>query len=228
MLVSARMPEAIYPITEGIGVKLPVISYSGALALTAEGGTLVDVRIDAGPAAMVLGAVEERYPMLTVNYYAGRRWYVRETDDPRVQYEERITHAASERGNFDMLLSINTRPSKILLMGDPEPCERAERDLAAAYPMLHVVRSSPNLVEIMQAGVSKASGIEAMLAHYGLTAADALSFGDNYNDLEMLQYTGAGVAMGNAPEDVKKAASCVTKSNEEDGIYWYLKEQKIV
>ncbi len=119
VLVSARMPEAIYPITQSIGVTIPIISYSGALALTAEGETLEDVRVDAGAAGMVLSAIEDRYPELTVNYYAGRRWYVRDEDDPRVRHEEDITHAKSERGNFDMLLSINTLPSKILLMGEP-------------------------------------------------------------------------------------------------------------
>ena len=95
VLVSARMPEAIYPITQSIGVTIPIISYSGALALTAEGETLEDVRVDAGAAGMVLSAIEDRYPELTVNYYAGRRWYVRDEDDPRVRHEEDITHAKS-------------------------------------------------------------------------------------------------------------------------------------
>ena len=171
VLVSARMPEAIYPITQSIGVTIPIISYSGALALTAEGKTLEDVRVDAGAAGMVLSALEDRYPELTVNYYAGRRWYVRDEDDPRVRHEEDITHAKSERGNFDMLLSINTLPSKILLMGEPAVCERAESDLAAAYPMLHVVRSAPNLVEIMEAVgafvITVAAGVEQELRNGG-------------------------------------------------------------
>ena len=57
VLVSARMPEAIYPITKSIGVTIPVVSYSGALALTVEGETLTDVRIDASAAGMVLSAI---------------------------------------------------------------------------------------------------------------------------------------------------------------------------
>ncbi len=42
--------------------------------------------------------------------------------------------------------------------------------------------------------------------------------GDNYNDIDMLKYAGLGVAMGNAPEEVKQAADFVTLSNEEDGV----------
>ena len=67
-----------------------------------------------------------------------------------------------------------------------------------------------------------------MLKHFGLEASDALSFGDNYNDLEMLRYTGASVAMGNAPQPVKEAAGIVTTSNEEDGIYAYLSEHHLI
>jgi hypothetical protein len=42
--------------------------------------------------------------------------------------------------------------------------------------------------------------------------------GDNYNDIDMLEYAGVGVAMGNAPEDVKKHADDVTLTNDEDGV----------
>ena len=90
------------------------------------------------------------------------------------------------------------------------------------------MRSAPHLLEIMDASVNKASGIEVMLKHFGLEASDALSFGDNYNDLEMLRYTGASVAMGNAPQPVKEAAGIVTTSNEEDGIYAYLSEHHLI
>ena len=52
----------------------------------------------------------------------------------------------------------------------------------------------------------------------GLLGADAALIESNH-DLEMLRYTGASVAMGNAPQPVKEAAGIVTTSNEEDGIY---------
>ena len=121
-----------------------------------------------------------------------------------------------------------TLPHKILLMMEPADCERAERELQALFPALNIVRSAPHLLEIMDASVNKASGIEVMLKHFGLEASDALSFGDNYNDLEMLRYTGASVAMGNAPQPVKEAAGIVTTSNEEDGIYAYLSEHHLI
>ena len=208
VLVSARMPEAIYPITEAMGVKIPLISYSGALVLTDEGETL--------------------YSLTRTAEHAGHHWYVKDTSDPRVALEMKITGAVAERRSFADCLTEDTLPHKILLMMEPADCERAERELQALFPALNVVRSAPHLLEIMDASVNKASGIEVMLKHFGLEASDALSFGDNYNDLEMLRYTGASVAMGNAPQPVKAAAGEVTTSNEEDGIYAYLSEHHLI
>jgi Cof subfamily protein (haloacid dehalogenase superfamily) len=125
-------------------------------------------------------------------------------------------------------LQAGVLPHKILLMMEPADCERAERELQALFPALNVVRSAPHLLEIMDASVNKASGIEVMLKHFGLEAREALSFGDNYNDLEMLRYTGTSVAMGNAPQPVKEAAGAVTSSNEEDGIYVYLSAHHLI
>lgn len=223
VLVSARMPEAIYPITEAMGVKIPLISYSGALVLTEEGETLYSLTMKAEHAA-----VEMHFPQATVNYYAGHHWYVKDTSDPRVALEMKITGAVAERRSFADCLTEGTLPHKILLMMEPADCEWAERELQALFPALNVVRSAPHLLEIMDASVNKASGIEVMLKHFGLEASDALSFGDNYNDLEMLRYTGASVAMGNAPQPVKAAAGEVTTSNEEDGIYAYLSEHHLI
>ena len=58
-----------------------------------------------------------------------------------------------------------------------------------------------------------------LLDHYGLRAEAAVAFGDSDVDVDMLQYCGLGVAMGNAPRQVKEAADYVTASNDEEGIY---------
>ena len=64
-----------------------------------------------------------------------------------------------------------------------------------------------------------------MLEHFGLTPEEALSFGDNYNDTEMLELTGRSVAMGNAPEAIKKLATDVTAANAEDGLAKFLERE---
>ena len=124
--------------------------------------------------------------------------------------------------DFAERLAAGEVPHKILLMAEPELCERAEAELSARFPMFHVVRSAAFLLEIMDASVSKASGIAVMLKHFGLTAEEALSFGDNYNDIEMLELTGRSVAMGNAPDVIKKLATDITAANAEDGLAKFL------
>lgn len=221
-LVSARMPEAIYPITRHIGVTIPIISYSGALVLTEKEEVLYSKTMDKEAAASVLRRLQQDFPEVTVNYYAGRKWYVRDTGDRLVQQEMDITSAVAEEADFASLLAQDILPHKILTMSEPEACARMEKELGEAFPHLHVVRSSAVLLEIMDESVSKATGIEVLLAHYGFKPEEAVAFGDNYNDLEMLRYVGCSVAMANAPEDIKKEAKEVTLANNEEGIYIFL------
>ena len=63
-----------------------------------------------------------------------------------------------------------------------------------------------------------------MAKRKGISADEILAFGDSYNDIDMLQYAGMGVAMANAPEDIKKAADFVTGTNTENGVAAFLEE----
>ena len=51
---------------------------------------------------------------------------------------------------------------------------------------------------------------------------EIIAFGDGHNDIDMLQYAGLGVAMGNASVEVKEAADIVTKRNDEEGLRYIL------
>jgi hydroxymethylpyrimidine pyrophosphatase-like HAD family hydrolase len=71
---------------------------------------------------------------------------------------------------------------------------------------------------MMLPGVHKALGMDVLLAHLGIERTDTIAIGDSYNDLEMLAHAGVGVAMGNAPEEVRDAADESTGSVDEDGV----------
>lgn len=79
------------------------------------------------------------------------------------------------------------------------------------------------LVEISAPGISKRSSLEWIVERLGVSPEQAIAFGDMPNDLEMLAWAGTGVAMGNAHDDVKKAADMVTLSNNDDGVARVLK-----
>ncbi|MBQ7493253.1 MAG: HAD family phosphatase [Selenomonadaceae bacterium] len=227
VFVSARMPEAIYPITDELGMAhTPVISYSGGLVLTADEEIIFDKKISAEDAKGILAAMNH-WQDITINYYTGRKWFVEEIDR-RVQFEMDITGATAEVKNFGELLSENIFPNKIMVICEPPTCEEMERELGKKFPALNVVRSAPHLLEIMDKSVSKATGIEVLLKHYGYTLDEAIAFGDNYNDIEMLELIPQSVVMANAPAAVKKLAAFVTDSNEAGGIYSYLIKRGII
>ena len=61
-------------------------------------------------------------------------------------------------------------------------------------------------------------GIDEIIRHFGIGQEETMAFGDGENDLEMIQFAGHGVAMGNACDALKDAADEVTLTNNEDGI----------
>jgi HAD superfamily hydrolase (TIGR01484 family) len=72
-------------------------------------------------------------------------------------------------------------------------------------------------LDLAPAGVSKASGLASVCQRLGVGPEDVLAVGDGRNDIEMLQWAGRGVAMGQSPLEVQEAADFVTRSVEEDG-----------
>ncbi|MTD30470.1 Cof-type HAD-IIB family hydrolase [Planomicrobium sp. YIM 101495] len=75
-----------------------------------------------------------------------------------------------------------------------------------------------HVIEIVKSGLSKAVGIDRVSKSLGIDRQHIIAFGDEDNDLEMIDYAGVGVAMGNAISPLKNIADEVTLSNNEDGI----------
>jgi HAD superfamily hydrolase (TIGR01484 family) len=72
-------------------------------------------------------------------------------------------------------------------------------------------------LDLAPVGVSKASGLEYVAHELGIGPRDVLAIGDGRNDIEMLQWAGRGVAMGQSVEEVKEAADAVTDSVHDEG-----------
>ena len=67
-------------------------------------------------------------------------------------------------------------------------------------------------------GSNKATGLKRILKRYNIDSSECVAFGDNGNDIEMLQYCGYSYAVKNASDEAKKAAKYICLSNEEDGV----------
>lgn len=82
-----------------------------------------------------------------------------------------------------------------------------------------------HVIEIVRSGLNKAVGISHVSRHLNIPPARIIAFGDEDNDLEMIEYAGIGVAMGNAISPLKNIANEVTATNNEDGIAEFLRER---
>jgi Cof subfamily protein (haloacid dehalogenase superfamily) len=75
-----------------------------------------------------------------------------------------------------------------------------------------------SLVDVMQAGCSKGSTLAAWTARQGLSPSEVMAVGDNLNDLEMLEFAGTPVLMGNAIEELKGRGWISTATNDDGGV----------
>lgn len=88
--------------------------------------------------------------------------------------------------------------------------EAREAEVLKRMPHCEWTRWSDLAIDIIPKGGSKAVGIGRMLTWFSLKPQEIMAIGDGTNDMEMLQYAGIGVAMGNAGEAVKACADYVT------------------
>lgn len=96
------------------------------------------------------------------------------------------------------------------------------------FPAFEFVRWHQYSIDVLPHGGSKATGIEKVLQTLNIKRENSYAFGDGLNDLEMLQYVGTGVAMGNGHPKVKESADFVTKSVNDGGIEYALLELELI
>ncbi len=87
-----------------------------------------------------------------------------------------------------------------------------------AMPELRFMETAKNAFDICDNTTGKVSGLSWLLNRLGLDWGSVVAIGDSANDIEMLRAAGLGIAMGNAPDNVRHAADIVTGTVLEDGI----------
>lgn len=150
--------------------------------------------------------------------YVGKEIVTEMPDDKYVKEESRI-NKMNIRKVDNLLTELEPHPTKLLMTGEPEAMEKAEKELQTLVGnMMDVFRSAPFFIELVPKGIDKAQSLLRLLNTINLTTEDMIAFGDGYNDLSMLKLAGMGVAMANAVAEVREKADYVTLSNEEDGV----------
>ncbi|GAJ26641.1 hypothetical protein JCM15457_1579 [Liquorilactobacillus sucicola DSM 21376 = JCM 15457] len=224
VLASARAPQGIVPIAELLGIHDdPLVSYNGAFIFRIGSPSVPIRQIKSHPMAYeavcsVLEAVKAVSPDFSLSVYARDKWFV-EKEDKWIREESRITKFVPEKTSFKKLNENKTAEiHKLLLIGEKGEIQKLFNYLKEInLEGITFYLSKENYLEVVAATVSKESAVRELAEYYQLKPREILTIGDQFNDVPMLQAAGIGVAMGNAPEKVKKAANFVTTGNDDDG-----------
>ncbi|TWI56198.1 Cof-type HAD-IIB family hydrolase [Halalkalibacter nanhaiisediminis] len=107
---------------------------------------------------------------------------------------------------------------------DPKEQIKAMNQLEKRVRGINIISSAPGRFDFVHEGVSKARGLQALGQHLGIQANEMVAIGANDNDVDMISQVGLGVAMGNATQAVKNVADWLTRSNEQDGVSYMIRE----
>lgn len=123
----------------------------------------------------------------------------------------------------DLSYSLDFAPHKILFSMNPKYIGKDAKLIREKFiDRTDQVMSTPFYYEVMPKGISKGKSLLEIAKYYGFDIKDTIAFGDEENDLSMIEMAGVGVVMANSSDFMKDKADFVTKSNDEDGIAYYL------
>jgi Cof subfamily protein (haloacid dehalogenase superfamily) len=203
-----------------LGLTTPGVYNQGTNIFNADGTLHSQITLDTNVARQVITFAEDRGFIIAL--YSGRRILVRKLEnrirDLTDKYHEPLAEQVGPLQNV-----LDSVPINKLLAVYPDDARRVK---ALRWQLsMQIDRSArllnagiPDMLEVMPPGVSKGSGVKTLIKELGIPAEAVLAIGDAENDIEMLQFAGIGVAMGNAPQQVKDVADAVVASNDEDGV----------
>lgn len=222
-IATGRMYRSALRFHQDIGSNLPLIVYQGALIK--DPATDKILRHQPVPKKMALQLLDyfeqpELRSLLSVHFYIDDRLYVREITKETQIYADRSGIEPIPVGDLRRVL--NDEPTKVLALSDDrEAIEHLLGTLRQQYTPaeLYLTTSVATFFEATNPWANKGAAVRYLAEEVlGLQASNVMAIGDNFNDLEMLEYAGVGVAMGNAPTQVQAIASWVAPDVEEDGV----------
>jgi Cof subfamily protein (haloacid dehalogenase superfamily) len=220
IIATGRMYQSALRYARALDLTGALIAYEGAMVKDiASGEVLLHKPIPVELAREVLLPLEAEHR--SINVYIDDVLYVKEwTDDVR-RYQRISQVEVHAVGTLSAFLAQPT--TKIVVTGEPGLLDRLQEHLVAVFAeRLYIAKSLPFFLEIAAPDVSKSRALAFLGERLGFTAQDVIAFGDSYNDVDMLEWAGLGVAMANAPDAVRAAADAVCPSVDDDGVARFL------
>ena len=221
-IATGRMFSSASIFAAELGLKSPIISYNGALIkdfVTKE--VYFSRTIDIEVAQKILYLCRDNDWLAQL--YVDDILYFKEPNETTKRYEKHVNVPAHFVGNS--LYDLQGAPDKILLNVDSSKSKDITQILQDSFKdKVFVTSSNDRFIEIVAPGVNKGFAVESLAASINISSDEVMCIGDSYNDLEMIQYAATSVAMGNANETLKNAASFVTLDNDSDGVAFALEK----
>jgi Cof subfamily protein (haloacid dehalogenase superfamily) len=233
ILATGRRHDFAMPIAQEIGVPLLLITSNGALVRCSEGKTVYADRLSASTARKLIQYMDEYrgHAVLTFDRaenVPGNDSLILETADELNQTISRWLEVNRPYIKFVSPLEqalTEEDPLQAMYCGRISLMEKVERKLSKA-PFLDditVLKTQYDardlcILDVLTAHCSKGHALRRWAEQTGISATEIMAIGDNFNDLEMLEFAGVPVIMGNAIDELKHPRFHLTGSNSENGV----------
>lgn len=221
-IATGRMYQSALRFYQELDLQLPLLAYQGAWIQTPQDpSVLYHKPVPLSLATGLLSLLDDPgfQDGLCIHLYINDRLYVEERGAmSSATYAQRSGVILHPMDNWRSVLT--QEPTKLLILSSQAPLLQRIWDLFQAHygQSLYLTRSTEAFVEATHPHVNKGTAVTWLAQHLGIPLGSVMAIGDNYNDLEMIQDVGWGVAMGNAPEAVKAVAQWVAPSVDADGV----------
>jgi Cof subfamily protein (haloacid dehalogenase superfamily) len=219
---TGRMFRSTLPYVEQLMLDVPIITYQGALIKNAISKEVVLSR--SLPLDISIEIIEEsRKHGVHIQAYIGDDYFFdKHNGYSQLYYDLSGIEGKAVKRLEDFLVE---EPLKILIMDSPETISYLTGHYVDMFKdKAEITTSKSNYLEFTNIQASKGSALEYLAQSLGIKREEVIAIGDGYNDISMIKYAGLGVAMSNAPLDVKRYADFVTCSNEDDGVAYVIEK----
>ena len=233
ILATGRRHDYAMPIARELGFPLLLITSNGALVRSSEGKTFFAERLAAGTARKLIGHMKEFRGNAVLTF--DRPANVPGNDSLILETADELNHTVSRwveinRPYIKFVSPLEDAlthedPLQAMYCGRVARMETAQQRLAEAdfLDEITVLRTQYDhrdlcILDILTRDCSKGHALRRWAEERDVSPARIMAIGDNYNDLEMLNFAGLPVIMGNASEDLKRSGWRVTASNAESGV----------
>ena len=214
-VTSGRPPRGMTMLVEPLGMRGPMAAFNGGIIVLPD-LTVIDER--AIPADVAPAVIETiRAHGLFVWIYRSTKWYVTDRHAPHAEREARtVRFQPTVVPTYDGLLD---RVVKIVGVSDDHDlvarCEAVVQQRFTSH--VSAARSQPYYLDVTHPTANKGVVVERLSSHFKIPLEQIATLGDQLNDVLMFERSGLSIAMGNASEEVRRRATYVTASHEDEG-----------